>query len=122
MVSFEVSRCLQSKLIDNIHKGCLFAHDYEVDQIVDRASIASSLTRPFPNRVENFQTRIARINTDSDSIGENPWNPCQTAFASFAWFAVHLIRPPATFSPSDPPSSDFGAMNAEKELFCRTIS
>ena len=32
--------------------------------------------------------------------------------SAFAWFAVHLIRPPATFSPSD----------AEKELFCGTIS
>jgi hypothetical protein len=30
-----------------------------------------------------------------------------SAFACLAWFAVHLIRPPATFSPSD----------AEKELF-----
>src|SRR5674476_127808 len=35
-----------------------------------------------------------------------------SAFACLAWFAVHLIRPPATFSPSD----------AEKELFCGTIS
>jgi hypothetical protein len=35
-----------------------------------------------------------------------------SAFAYFAWFAVHLIRPAATFSPSD----------AEKELFCGTFS
>jgi hypothetical protein len=27
----------------------------------------------------------------------------------------HLIRPAATFSPSNPPSSDFGATDAEKE-------
>ena len=33
-------------------------------------------------------------------------------FASFAWFAFHLIRPAATFSPSD----------AEKKLFCGTFS
>jgi hypothetical protein len=36
----------------------------------------------------------------------------QSAFAWLAWFAVHLIRPAATFSPSD----------AEKELFCGTFS
>jgi hypothetical protein len=34
--------------------------------------------------------------------------------------ADHLIRPPATFSPSDPPSSDFGATNAEKD-FLRSL-
>jgi hypothetical protein len=33
-------------------------------------------------------------------------------FAWFVYFAVHLIWPPATFSPSD----------AEKELFCGTFS
>jgi hypothetical protein len=38
--------------------------------------------------------------------------PRQSAFAFLAWFAVHLIRPAATFSPSD----------AEKELFCGTFS
>jgi hypothetical protein len=36
----------------------------------------------------------------------------QLLFACLVWFAIHLIRPPATFSPSD----------AEKELFCGTFS
>src|SRR5277367_500646 len=55
-------------------------------------------------------SKVASFGMANDIARENLRR--QSAFAYLAWFAVHLIRPPATFSPSD----------AEKELFCGTFS